>query len=83
MILLHVDSCPTTSGDISWTELGNYCYHVSEDKLTWYDAQYYCFAQGGFLAEIMSGAEETLLDSFLSEAGTYWLGLSDSGHEGR
>ena len=83
MILLHVDSCPTTSGDISWTELGNNCYHVSEDKLTWYDAQYYCFAQGGFLAEIMSGAEETLLDSFLSEAGTYWLGLSDSGHEGR
>ena len=85
MILLQVESCPTTSGDISWTELGNNCYHVSEDKWNWYEAQEYCWGlgQGVFLAEILSSAEEALLDSYLSEGGTYWLGLSDSGHEGR
>ena len=84
LILLQVESCPTTSGDISWTELGNNCYHVSEDKWNWYEAQEYCWGlgQGVFLAEILSSAEEALLDSYLSQGGTYWLGLSDSGHEG-
>ena len=83
MILLPVQSCPTTSGGVSWTEVGNNCYHVSEAKLTWYEAQEYCWSLGGYLAEILSSVEEALLDSYLPESGTYWLGLSDSGHEGR
>ena len=34
------------------------------------------------MAEIMSAQEEILLDTFLVQGITYWLGLSDFAHEG-
>ena len=42
----------------------------------------YCWFHGGYLAEIMSAQEEILLDTFLVQGITYWLGLSDFAHEG-
>ena len=82
IIFLHVEgACPTTSG-IVWTDLGGNCYHVSKEAMNWGVSQEYCWGKGGYLAEIMSRDEETLLDTFLIEGTSYWLGLSDLSHEG-
>ena len=80
-ISFHVEACPTTSGQV-WTELGNYCYHVSMKSMNWTDSRDYCRGQGGYLAEIMSKEEETLLDTFLVTGYDYWIGLSDLKDEG-
>ena len=74
-------ACPTGSG-IVWTELGNYCYHVSRDAMDWGVSQEYCWGKGANLAEIMSREEETLLDTFLIKGTSYWIGLTDMSHEG-
>ena len=42
----------------------------------------YCWDQGGYLAEIMSVQEELLLDTFLMDGTSYWLGLTDLAQEG-
>ena len=42
----------------------------------------YCWYQGGYLAEITSAQEESLLNTFLMDGISYWLGLTDLGHEG-
>ena len=36
----------------------------------------------GYLAEIMSSEEENLLDKYLIEGTSYWLGLADLSHVG-
>ena len=46
------------------------------------EAQEYCWTHGGHLAEIMSVEEEKFLDSFLFHGISYWIGLTDAGHEG-
>ena len=74
-------SCPPTT-DRVWVELGNFCYHISKGPMNWGMAQEYCWGQGGYLAEIMSQNEENLLETFLVEGATYWLGLTDFSHEG-
>ena len=45
-------------------------------------AKEYCWSRGGHLVEIMSVEEENLLDSFLVHGISYWIGLTDEGHEG-
>ena len=82
IILVHVEACPTSPG-IVWTELGDYCYHVSKKAMNWGIAQEYCWGKGAYLAEIMSREEEHLLDTFLTEGISYWLGLSDLSREGK
>ena len=42
----------------------------------------YCWNQGGYLAEITTAEEEMLLETFLIEGVTYWLGFSDLIYEG-
>ena len=42
----------------------------------------YCWSEGGYLAEILDVQEEILLDTFLIEGTSYWLGLSDLAHPG-
>ena len=81
IILVHAEACPTSSG-IVWTELGDYCYHVSKEAMIWGIAQEYCWGEGGYLAEIMSREEENLLDTFLTEGISYQLGLTDFSREG-
>ena len=43
----------------------------------------YCWDQGGYLAEITSAEEEALIDTFLIDGTSFWLGLTDLGHEGK
>lgn len=84
LLLLSIflaEACPPNS-DVIWTELGDYCYHVSHDAMDWGIAQEYCWGHGGYLAEIMSRDEENLLDKFLVSGISYWLGLTDLSHEG-
>ena len=45
-------------------------------------SQEYCWSTGGYLAEIMSRNEDDLLDTFLIEGTSYWLGLTDLSREG-
>ena len=74
--------CPSTPETV-WVQLGNQCYHISQRKMSsMKGGQEYCWGIGGFLAEIMSQEEEAFLDSFLIEGISYWVGLSDEGHEG-
>merc|ERR1712241_348788 len=74
-------SCPT-GGDRVWGELGDSCYSTSHQAMDWGTAQEYCWYQGGYLAEITSAEEETLLNTFLMDGIVYWLGLTDLAHEG-
>ena len=73
--------CPPNI-DNYWAELGDFCYHVSQEAMDWGVAQEYCWGLGGYLAEIMSRDEEDLLDTFLIEGTSYWIGLTDLSHEG-
>ena len=82
IISVNVDSCPQSSG-IIWTELGDNCFHVSKESLSWDESKRYCTEKGGFLAEILSQNEENLLDTFLVGGISYWLGLTDSVNEGK
>ena len=43
--------------------------------MDWGIAQEYCWDQGGYLAEIMSREEESLLDKLLIEGTSYWIGF--------
>ena len=81
LIIVHTEACPETSDRI-WVKLGKFCYHISKGPMNWGTAQEYCWGHGGYLAEIMSKDEEDLLETFLIEGTTYWLGLTDFGHEG-
>merc|ERR1719474_1841536 len=70
--------CPT-----GWTELGGSCYMVAPRTSTWYAAQTFCWEQGGYLAEITSMSEFSLLEQYLFIYETnYWIGLTDQAREG-
>ena len=51
-------------------------------RLTWFEAQEFCYQNEGYLAEITSNEEDSLLDKFLLEDLQYWIGLSDIANEG-
>jgi len=72
---IHQNTCPR-SGKAVWVKLGENCYHVSGLRMNWGEAKRYCLGQGGHLAEIMSREQENLLDTFLIEGISYWLGLT-------
>merc|ERR1711915_171802 len=80
-LLSSVLSCPS-GGDRVWVGLGDSCYSISQQAMDWGTAQEYCWYQGGYLAEITSTQEESLLDTFLMDGISYWLGLPDLAHEG-
>ena len=65
-----------------WFQADESCYMISPTKMTWYQGQQFCLNQRGYLAEIISGEEEDLLDQYLVQNVLYWLGLSDSDKEG-
>ena len=52
-------------------------------RLSWREAQDLCEGLGGYLAEITSAEEEVLIDTFLTDGISYWLGLTDLAHEGK
>jgi len=67
---------------------GCFLFHFTQ-KLAWREAQEECERLGGFLAEVKSEEQATLLTSlaFVEEAvvgmHAWWIGLTDQGHEGR
>merc|ERR1712110_55604 len=65
-----------------WWRAGEACYITSQDKMTWYKAQEFCWGVGGYLAEIKSVEQEAALDGLLSYSAEYWIGLSDLSVEG-
>ena len=50
--------------------------------MTQVEAQEFCYEKDGYLAEITSHEEETLLESILFADIEYWIGLSDFASEG-
>ena len=77
--LVTSDWCPEAPG---WLLVGNSCYLVSVQKLSWHRAQEFCWGQGGNLAELQSQNEEDLLDQVLVQGIEYWIGLTDIAQEG-
>merc|ERR1712240_35264 len=66
-------------------------YHKN---VNWHEAQYECEKVGGFLAEpktqqqvdmlkSIAFLEDSLVDPWDKPNGTWWIGLTDQGHEGR
>jgi len=69
--------CP--SGVAGWFQTGPYCYHESITPMNWTQALEYCQTRGGYLAEVTSPEEQSVVDSLIPQgAGTsvaYWIGL--------
>ena len=72
--------CPDEAG---WVTVGDSCYLVSPERMTWFGAQEFCFGHGGYIAEIKSEKGEEVLHHFLMEKGNYWIGLTDLDIEGK
>ena len=61
---------------------GSFLQHVVQILCKKGDFQF-CWRKGAYLAEIKSKEEEELLDQFLIQGTTYWIGLDDLATEGR
>jgi len=82
-IFIHLSQafeCPSTNP--GWMHSGDYCYLISPTRLSWYEAQEYCWSYGGFLAEIKSAEEQQHIDAILHKDIFYWIGASDLATEG-
>ena len=84
ILIFETDAICPPGLDVQWEELGNNCYHVSKFRMeSMGEAKEYCWEIGGYLAEIRTQDEESLLDSYLIAGISYWIGLSDMDHEGQ
>ncbi len=72
---------------LDFKRVGESHYYVSDDVLSWPQAQYECISRKGYLAEPVSEAErEALVDALLTEVnatGMFWVGASDFEEERR
>merc|ERR1719402_89209 len=77
--LTTATSCPG-----GWTALLDSCYLVQRVKTNnLFEAQEFCWGQGGYLVEITTAAENELLRVGLLDMGyDYWIGLQDLRHDG-
>merc|ERR1712062_621945 len=75
----HAYSCPPNVG---WLPTGESCYLVSKDSMDWFAADEFCVTQGGYLAEIKSKEETSVINEFLSAEQYHWIGLNDLAHPG-
>merc|ERR1711915_40873 len=74
---------PSLCCPVGWTPLGGSCYMVAPRLSDWHVAQTFCQDQGGYLAEITSMSEFSLLEQYLLNYEiTYWIGLNDKDEEG-
>ena len=76
---LGVEPCPQDPG---WVNTGYSCYLISHTSMSWFEAEDFCYQKEGYLAEIQSQTEDTLLDTILPEDIHYWIGLSYLSAEG-
>jgi len=87
-VLSYVSSesdCPP-----NWIDAADKCYlFENSQRLSWMDAQQYCQNLGGHLAETLTEDWSNLLTSIANieteilGVQSWWLGLTDLGHEGR
>ena len=84
--LLFVTVCEALAGECpsGWwsTDEGEFCYHVSESRLTFGQSLEYCWAAGGHLAEFRTKEEEEAVEAKLNEDIFFWIGLTDLTAEG-
>ena len=64
---------------------GGSCYAYVDTPESWFDAQSFCEATGGFLAEIQNAQQNNILKTFLSDHKAYmtWFGGYDLFQEGK
>merc|ERR1712154_404192 len=68
---------------LGWLDLDGSCYLIGPSTHKWFEAQVYCWDQGGYLAEVTSEEEFSLLEKYFLQDGVYyWIGLSDVASEG-
>merc|ERR1712055_541934 len=72
------NSCPN-----GWTTLLDSCYLMQKVESNFFEAQEFCWSQGGYLVEITTAAENELLKVGLVDMdNNYWIGLQDLEHDG-
>jgi len=79
IFICSIYSCPDIIG---WLPAGESCYLISQDSMNWFAAQEFCALQGGYLAEIKSEEETSIINEFLSSDQYHWIGLNDLSHPG-
>ena len=68
--------------DYPWEMLGNSCYFLSSEKMTWNDAREYCNSKGSHLVEIDNSDERDFLVQKYKAIFTVWVGGHDNENEG-
>ncbi|CAF4926780.1 unnamed protein product [Pieris macdunnoughi] len=75
--------------EFSWIASGDFCVSAIRDiKKTWRQAEAECVKLGGHLASLADEHQQQILDQLLSHApgshedDVYWIGATDSVHEG-
>ncbi|CAH2273532.1 Hypothetical predicted protein [Pelobates cultripes] len=69
-------SCPQ-----GWFAMGSSCYYISENKMTWLEARYYCHELNSKLAIITSMNEMDSLFKLLKGYDGLWIGLHRDSNE--
>ncbi|XP_076084967.1 uncharacterized protein LOC143055698 isoform X1 [Mytilus galloprovincialis] len=68
---------------LGWKSYGSSCYFFSQTTATWNDAKRKCITKNSMLAEVVSYGERDYLRKQASKyAKNFWLGGTDSKHEG-
>ncbi|XP_063407365.1 C-type lectin domain family 18 member A-like isoform X2 [Mytilus trossulus] len=68
---------------LGWKSYGFSCYFFSQTTATWNNAKKKCITKNSMLAEVVSYGERDFLRKRASEyAETFWIGGTDSKHEG-
>ena len=72
----------------SWPKLGNSCFQMIEEKLSWFDAEIRCKKEGGHLASIHSKDEWDFLHELAIKDKKlnfyfFWIGANDLMNEGQ
>jgi len=57
-----------------WSSHGQKCYKLFQNKLSWYDAYFYCRREGGNLVSVHSKAENEFVARLDSDLWSLWLG---------
>ncbi len=78
LVFTEPDSAPSGSG---WHEFQGHYYKVGTGYVPWTAANNIAAGQGGYLAHITSGAENSFVSS-LAGSRNVWIGASDANSEG-
>ncbi|BFZ21758.1 hypothetical protein BsWGS_24796 [Bradybaena similaris] len=81
---------PENTCRVNWVRLDGSCYKFGREMMTWQDAASMCRLSGGYLAEINTAEENTLIvnqirtihTSFYDHVGSHWIGSTDMFREG-